>query len=65
LLELEVEMEVLMTSEMEAVVGSGGRFGEFDYSSGGRTLSFTVGKRGNDGASNAKWWRWWYVVEMD
>jgi hypothetical protein len=33
--------------------GTGGRFGEFDYSSGGRTLTFTVGKRGNDGASNA------------
>jgi hypothetical protein len=34
--------------------GSGGRFGEFNYSSGGRTLSFTIGKRGNDGESNTQ-----------
>jgi hypothetical protein len=34
--------------------GSGGRFGEFDYSPGGRTLTFTVGKRGNDGESNTQ-----------
>lgn len=32
--------------------GVGGRFGEFNYASGGRTLTFTIGKRGNDGASN-------------
>jgi len=31
--------------------GAGGRFGQFNYASGGRTLTFTIGKRGNDGAS--------------
>lgn len=34
--------------------GTGGRFGEFNYSSGGRTLTFTIGKRGNDGESNTQ-----------
>jgi len=32
--------------------GTGGRFGEISYANGGRTLTFTIGKRGNDGASN-------------
>jgi len=34
--------------------GTGGRFGQMVYSNGGRTLTFTIGKRGNDGASNSR-----------
>jgi len=32
--------------------GGAGRFGRFFYNSGGRTLDFKIGRRGNDGASN-------------
>jgi len=34
--------------------GGAGRFGQFGYNNGGRTLTFTIGKRGNDGASNSR-----------